>query len=216
MSNKTRKNQLGGLVSEAQMEVHSSETARLWSPRKGSKAPTMGQFFKHVATLELAAKQDDPYADFALLEIEQKMNEAFTLYTEQMAQLPALVSSRIRFSEAQSRQPLTKALHVRSRFGWRMVSLLEMYDVLMVRLVDAQFKAQLSRQQFETQKHASVKKMHGLLSYSMSLPHSGITRQDVAANNAKAMEAHDKFGAIPLEVMEGIERAEFAPEIRVG
>ncbi|PQJ44174.1 integrating conjugative element protein, partial [Vibrio jasicida] len=53
-----------------------------------------------------------------------------------------------------------------------------------------------------------------VISDSVVLQHSGVTRQDMAANNAKAQAAQAKLGAIPFEVLEGVERAEFAPDIR--
>ncbi len=206
---------LGSLTAEAQMEIHSVETVKLWSPPKKLKQVSVGGFLSSVSALEHAARHDDPYADYALLEIERTLDAAFTLLNETLVTLPPLISSRLRFSEALSSQPMVKTLRIGSRFGWRLVALLEMYDVLMVRLFDAQFKAQLNRQQFEQHKQACVQAVRGVLNQSTVLRHSGITRQDVAANNAKAIEAQEKFGAIPLEVLEGLERAEFAPAIAV-
>ncbi|GLO64108.1 integrating conjugative element protein [Vibrio sp. MACH09] len=209
-------NLLGGLGSVGQIELHSIESVRLWTPSIRRKTPTVGRFFSVTSVLEQAARQDDPYADFALLELENVMNKAFSLYTNMMEQLPSLVSSRIRFTECKSNKPMIKDLNVNTRFGWRMVSLLEMYDVLMVRLFDAKYKAQISRTVFEKRKNEAISMIHAVLNQSLVIKHSGITRQDVVANNAKAIEAKEKYGhiLIPLEVMEGVERAEFAPEIK--
>lgn len=213
MSKKTkRSNKVGALAASAQISLHSVETLRLWNGGKGKAG--VGLFFKSVATLEYAARQDDPYADFALLEIERKMNDAFSICQKGLAALPALSSSRIQFSEALSSAPVVKSVAVTTRFGWRLVALIEQFDVLMVRLSDAHFKAQMSRETFEAQRQAAAQALRAVLHQALSRPHSGITRQDVATNNAKAIKAQAELGAIPFEVLEGIERAEFAPEIR--
>lgn len=220
MDKKVTKKQpgIGSLSANAQIELHSVETVRLWGPgKKQSKkpsAPSVGRWLQLVSTLEHAARQDDPYADYALLELERVMDHALMLFHDTMASMPPLQSSRIRFSEAQSSQPLVKELRISSRFGWRLIAVLEAYDVLMCRLFDAQFKAQLTRKEFEHHKNQCQQAMRALLQQVNEHRHSGITRHDVLANNAKAQEAQDKFGAIPLEVLEGLERAQFAPTIK--
>lgn len=209
---------IGSLSANAQIELHSVETLRLWGlgkkQSKKNSPPNVGRWLQLASTLEHAARQDDPYADFALLELERVMNRALTLFHDTLAAMPPLHSSRIRFSEAQSNQPLVKELKISSRFGWRMIAVLEAYDVLMCRLFDANFKAQLTRQEFEHHKNQCQQAMRGVLQQVTEHRHSGVTRNDVLANNAKAQEAQEKFGAIPLEVLEGLERAEFAPAIR--
>ncbi|MFM2588200.1 PFL_4669 family integrating conjugative element protein [Vibrio sp. TBV020] len=216
MDKKANKKQsgIGSLTADAQLEIHSVETVQLWSPSKKKGVPSVPRWLQAVSTLEHAARKDDPYADFALLEIERALNDAFAHLHHIMDSMPSLISSRLRFSQAQSSQPLVKELRIGSRFGWRLVALLEVFDVLMVRLFDAQFKAQLTRQQFEQHRRSSKQVMRHALQLGEKLRHSGITRQDMATNNAKAIEAQKKLGELPLEVVEGLERAEFAPAIK--
>ncbi|MEZ8088399.1 AcaB family transcriptional regulator, partial [Vibrio sp. 1S139] len=59
------------------------------------------------------------------------------------------------------------------------------------------------------------KALRGIISMSVTFQHSGVTRQDVTDNNAKAQAAQAKLGAIPFEVLEGVERAEFTPVIKI-
>lgn len=220
MSKKTAKrkpnNKVGPLVGGAAMSLHSVETIKLWSPGQHSSVPSVVQFFGAMSTLEVAARNDDPYADYALLEIERAMNDAFGLFEQCLASLPVVNSPRVQYQEVYNRKPLVKQFVNQSRFGWRLVMLLEQFDVLMVRLLDAQFKTLIGRTAFEQARKSTRQAMRGILTLSRTLTHSGITRQDVAANNAKALAAQKKHGAIPLEVLEGIERAEFAPDIRQG
>ncbi len=103
---------------------------------------------------------------------------------------------------------------IQCRFGWRLVMVMEQFDLLMVRLYDSNFKTLLRRSDFERYRESASQALRRILSLGAQMKHSGITRQDVATNNAKAQAALKKFGAIPFEVLEGIERAEFAPQIR--
>jgi hypothetical protein len=43
---------------------------------------------------------------------------------------------------------------------------------------------------------------------------TGVTRDDMAANNEKARSAIDKYGELPQDILEGRTRAKHAPKIR--
>ncbi|RJX68701.1 TIGR03761 family integrating conjugative element protein [Vibrio sinensis] len=216
----TRKNKrnnfqgLGALASEAQMTVHSVETIRLWNPGNKAPLPSIGRFLTEVSTLEYAARHDDPYADFALLELERMMNGAFTFYHEQLSTLPPMMTARLSFSECLSRRPHVKTLRIASRFGWRMMALVESFDVLMVRLSDVQFKAQITRSEFEKRRFDCIRKMESVLHQVLVHKHSGVTRLDMVQNTAKAQQAMAMLGPVPFEVLEELERAEYAPVIK--
>ncbi|MNE97890.1 hypothetical protein D3C80_1963160 [compost metagenome] len=45
---------------------------------------------------------------------------------------------------------------------------------------------------------------------------AGVSRDDMAANNARAREAIDKFGTPPRNILEGSHRSQFAPPIARG
>ncbi|MFK5892412.1 MAG: AcaB family transcriptional regulator, partial [Pseudomonadota bacterium] len=43
--------------------------------------------------------------------------------------------------------------------------------------------------------------------------YTGVTRNDIAANNAVARNAIEKFGELPQDILEGTKRGKFAPKI---
>jgi integrating conjugative element protein (TIGR03761 family) len=43
--------------------------------------------------------------------------------------------------------------------------------------------------------------------------HAGVTRDDMAANNARALAAIEKLGLPPMDILEGHRRSQFAPPI---
>lgn len=208
------KNKVGLLRSNASIALHASDSVLLWHGRK-DKVQGLPGFFARTAVLETSAAKDDPYADHGLILIENALNEAF-LVIEQLSSAQSADERRRRVttSDCESLAPVVKPLYVNSRFGWRMVALIELFDLLMVDLLDAQFKARLTRQEFEKNRERAIRSVRHVLEVSRTAQHSGITRNDVCANNPKAISAKEKFGRIPLEVMEGVVRAEFAPVIK--
>ena len=65
--------------------------------------------------------------------------------------------------------------------------------------------------------HISV--LRSLFGLAQSYQFSGATRDDFAANNARAEAArkmYEKFGEIPQDILEGTRRSNFAPPITRG
>lgn len=217
MTEKNNKKVLGGLISEASLELHSAASIEVWNGgyRNGNRISSVPGFFNKMLVLEVAAVANDPYADYALIQVENALNEAFVAIELLEGALPVQKAHRrLNTLECRSTKPVVKPLFIKSRFGWRFIALFELFDLFMVNLLDAQFKARVTRQQFEASKTNAFKAIRKVLEIGMSSVHSGISRNDVSANNAKATDAIEKFGLIPLEVMEGIVRAEYAPQIK--
>ena len=55
--------------------------------------------------------------------------------------------------------------------------------------------------------------MRSFYSSLQNYKNSGVTRDDIAANNARARQAIEKLGLPPKEILEGIKRSEHAPMI---
>ncbi|WP_318419615.1 PFL_4669 family integrating conjugative element protein [Photobacterium leiognathi] len=209
------KNNLGALYSNATILLHANASMKLWYGVKG-KVVSIPACFNKTAELELAASHDDPYADHALIKIENALNDAFIelniLSTSILADNNR--RRRVNTTQCQSMKPVEKSLFVKSRFGWRLVALLEEFDLFMVDLMDAQFKARVTRHDFELKRTRALTVFRHVLTVCHASKRSGITRQDIREGNAKAEVAKTKFGRIPMEVAEGVVRAEFAPEVK--
>ena len=70
------KNNIGALYSNATIMLHANASLKLWYGVKG-KVVSVPYFFTRTFELESAASQDDPYADYGLINIENALNEAF-------------------------------------------------------------------------------------------------------------------------------------------
>ena len=204
--------QVGALFSETSLELHSALSVNLW---RGSKGVSVPGYFKTVDRLELASAKNDPYADYSLLLIEGALNKGLAALDRLSDAIEQATSSRSRISAkgCRSKSPVVVKLYIRARFAWRLVALIEQFDLFMVDLMDLNFKAKITRSVFETQQSEALNAVRHALNVAMECAASGVTRNDVSANNPKAIAAQKKFGLIPQEVMEGLVRAEFAPAI---
>jgi integrating conjugative element protein (TIGR03761 family) len=55
--------------------------------------------------------------------------------------------------------------------------------------------------------------LRSLFGQAQRYRHAGVTRDDMAANNARALAAIDKLGLPPMDILEGHRRSQFAPPI---
>ncbi|WP_122620394.1 AcaB family transcriptional regulator, partial [Pseudomonas viridiflava] len=55
--------------------------------------------------------------------------------------------------------------------------------------------------------------LRSLFGQAQRYRHSGVTRNDMAVNNARALAAIEKLGLPPLDIPEGHRRSQFAPPI---
>jgi len=55
--------------------------------------------------------------------------------------------------------------------------------------------------------------LRSLFGQAQRYRHAGVTRNDMAANNARALAAVEKYGLPPLDILEGHRRSQFAPPI---
>lgn len=151
------------------------------------------------------SEQDDPYSDFWMLRIEDKLDQTkATLQSlrEQVDQALASVPPALTLGENLNVQPVKLPLFVNAQLGFAAVYLLADYDDI------ARKRSTLERWLNEGA-HA----LRSLFSLAQQYRYSGCTRDDFAAKNAAARAALEKFGELPQDVLEGARRSKFAPPI---
>jgi hypothetical protein len=56
--------------------------------------------------------------------------------------------------------------------------------------------------------------LRSLFGLALTYKNTGVTRDDMAANNARAREAFERLGTPPSDILQGTRRSEFAPNIQ--
>jgi len=192
MANEPLQLNLGSLRSAMALTLHTHHASRIWHGR----APAEGRpgiiglngFISIMNKLKRGAEQDDPYSDWWMLRIEEKIADTKTrLQTlrEQVDQALADVPPALSLGE----------------------------NLNVQRLILAHHTALIDRSTLERWLNDGAHALRSLFSLAQQYRYSGTTRDDFAAKNAAARAALEKFGELPTDVLEGTRRSRFAPPI---
>ncbi len=211
---------LGSLRSAMSLTLHTHHASRIWHGRAQSddKPGIMGLngFVAIMSKVRRGAEQDDPYADWWMLRIEEKLadtKQRLQLLREQVDQALAEVPPALSLGENLNVQPVKLPLFVSSPLGFMAVYLLADYDELARRLILAHHTALIDRSTLERWLDEGAHALRSLFAMSQQYKYSGTSRDDFASMNAAARAAIEKFGEVPQDVLEGMRRSRFAPPI---
>ena len=219
MADELRMN-LGALRSDMQLTLHTHHASRIWHGRAASEGRQgitgLSGFVSITAKMKRGAEQDDPYSDWWMLEIERKLDDTksrLTVLREQVDHVLADIPPELSLGENLNVQPVKVPLFIGAQLGFLAVYLLADYDKLARRLILAHHTALLDRHAMERALDEGSHLLRSTFALAQRYRYSGATRDDVAANNALARAAREKYGELPQEVLEGSRRSRFAPPI---
>jgi len=219
MTNELRLN-LGALRSDMQLTLHTHHASRIWHGRAKSedRAGIIGLngFVSLMNKIKRGAEQDDPYSDWWMLRIEEKLSDTkhrLQALREQIDQVLSDIPPALSLGDNLNVQPVKLPLFVGSQLGFLAVYLLIEFDTLARRLILAHHTALIDRRTMELLLNEGAHLLRSTFSLAQQYRYSGAQRDDFAANNAAARAAREKFGDLPQDVLEGTRRSRFAQPI---
>jgi len=211
---------LGSLRSAMSLTLHTHHASRIWHGRARSEGKSgivgLNGFIGITNKIKRGAEQDDPYSDWWMLRIEEKLEQTkATLQSlhEQVEMALSGVPGTISLGENLNVQPVRLPLFVNAQLGFAAVYLLAEYDDIARKLILAHHTALIDRSTLERWLHEGAHSLRSLFTLAQQYRYSGCVRDDFAAKNAAAREAIEKFGELPQDVLEGVRRSRFAPPI---
>lgn len=214
---------IGSLRSDVKLTLHTHHAARIWMgrPKNDLKAGIIGLsgFCTVVNRMSRGAQQDDPYSDWWMILLEEKINEskqALKTIEERLDMAMASLPPAISISENLSIQPVSLPLFISNPLGFQAVFLLTNYDEIVRRILLAQHVGLVGRHDMETWIDEGAAVLRRLFGLAQNYKYSGAARDDFAANNAKADAArkmYERYGELPQDILEGTRRSNFAPPI---
>lgn len=220
MANETEPLQLnlGSLRSAMSLTLHTHHASRIWHGRAAAEGKPgiigLNGFVGIMNKLKRGSEQDDPYSDWWMLRIEDKLNatkEQLQTLREQVDRALADVPPALSLGENLNVQPVKLPLFVASQLGFMAVYLLADYDDLARRLILAHHTALIDRGTLERWLNEGAHALRSLFSLAQQYRYSGTTRNDFSAGNAAARVAREKFGDLPQDILDGSRRSRFAP-----
>ena len=211
---------LGALRSAMQLTLHTHHASRIWHGRTRSadRAGIIGLsgFVSIMNKMKRGAEQDDPYSDWWMLRIEEKLDETkkrLQALREQIDQVLADVPPALSLGDNLNVQPVKLPLFVNAQLGFLAVYLLADFDLLARRLILAHHTALIDRHTLERWLDEGAHQLRSTFALAQQYRYTGTQRDDYAANNAPARAAREKYGDLPQDVLEGTRRSRFAPPI---
>lgn len=211
---------LGTLRSSMALTLHTHHASRIWHGRAAAEGRSgiigLNGFIAVMNKMKRGSEQDDPYSDWWMLRVEEKLAQTKDLLQElreQVDQALADVPPALSLGENLNVQPVKLPLFVNAQLGFMAVYLLADYDDLARKLILAHHTALIDRSTLERWLNEGAHALRSLFSLSQRYRYSGCSRDDFAANNAAARAAIEKFGELPQDVLEGTRRSHYAPPI---
>lgn len=214
-------NSMGTLRSKIVLTLHTYHAARLWWGRgvESGKPQIIGmrQFLFLTGAIQRNVTRDDPYADHWMLKIDVKLKdvrETLDVLIAESERVLNHIPDELTIEENINQKPFTTQVYTGGQQGWLAVTLLADFDRAARNILLAAHTSFITRDDAFNLLRQANRSMRGMCAYPQRYPgYSGVSRDDVAANNAKAREAREKFGELPKDVLEGTLRSPFAPRI---
>ncbi len=220
MANEPLQLNLGSLRSAIALTLHTHHASRIWhgrSPAEGRPGIIgLNGFLAIMNKMKRGAEQDDPYSDFWMLRIEDKIADTkarLLTLREEVDHALAAVPPALSLGENLNVQPVKLPLFVNAQLGFMAIYLLADYDDLARRLILAHHTALIDRSTLERWLNDGGHALRSLFSLAQQYKYSGAQRDDFAAKNTVARAELEKFGELPQNVLEGTRRSRFAPPI---
>jgi integrating conjugative element protein (TIGR03761 family) len=211
---------LGALRSAMQLTLHTHHASRIWHGRTKTEQRHgiigLNGFVSIMNKMKRGAEQDDPYSDWWMIKVEEKLGDTkarLQVLREQVDQVLASIPPALTLGENCNVQPVKLPLYVGSQHGFLAVYLLAEYDDLARRLILAHHTALIDRDTMAHWLDEGAHLLRSTFALAQRYRYSGAARDDFAANNAVARAARERFGELSQDVLEGTRRARFAPPI---
>lgn len=211
---------LGALRSAMDLTLHTHHAARVWHGRAATDDKNgiigLSGFVGIMNKMKRGAEMDDPYSDWWIIQVEEKIAASKTELSaiqEQLDQIMSGLPQTLNIGDNLSIHPVKLPLFINAQLGFMAVYLLTQFDELARRLLLAHHTALIGRRDMELWLNAAGHVLRSLFGLAQRYRYSGATRDDFVTNNARAREAREAFGELPQDILEGTRRSEFAPMI---
>ena len=192
MSNKNE------FVGSATVTLHTNFANRTVLGRNESSGkppiPSVFQFNAAASLVVKSCRTDDPFAWFALVDIEEsqeQISKILSIYDQKLDEI-LKIDDRIKLEETTSKKPQTHTINL-SGYGFTMVELICDYDNVCCKCFNAVHRNRISHDEgFKIMEAGSLAMRRGILA-GQRYVFTGVTRQDLKQGNQKAENAVEKL-----------------------
>lgn len=208
---------------DIEIELATRPALRLWQGREKTENRHgilgLPGFCSRVRSIEQAIRDDDPYADYHFAQIEEGIEHLSEDLDEELKDIKAFIDENIppamRLPDVASKNPAVVPVRFASRLGFQLVYQLLKVDQIVLSVLLANHIGLLpNKEKFQTLARVE-KRVRGVLHLVYRYRHTGVTRDDMAANNQRAQKAKELMGDLEIGYLEGSTRSDNAPTLPV-
>ena len=210
-------NTVGGLKGDGCLETHTRQAQRLIRGRRrsGDKPAITGLlgFATQLNLIWQAASEDDPYAHWWLIKIEESIAGAQAFLREQVSRMETLCTGTARFqlSISHSRRPQTVLLQFATPYAYRAAQLLGEFDCLVCQCLTLKHIGACAPDPLTGIIEAAAHQVRRVFCLPQDFRVFAIDSAEVRQHTQRAAQACAHFGALPADILAGERRATFAP-----
>lgn len=211
---------IGTLQHNVQLELHTYQAVNLWTGRKKEKDTAaiigMKAAFSVLRMINLSARRNDPYADKYLIDIEERLSQCNLVIQglkNEISNTLTRVPKDLSFKDSVNNKPAAMPLYINTPIGYHFIYLLNEFDALATNILLAKHIALLGRKEANYLIERGCNTIRSLIVFTCKYRLAGISREDFAQMNARAISAIERFGELPQDILDGTRRSKFAPEI---
>lgn len=206
---------------DIEIELATRPVLRLWEGREKtpSKHGILGipGFSKIMRGMEQSIREDDPYADYHYHTIEQAIDDLGYDLDNELSDIQTFLDENVptamRLPDVSSKNPVLVPVRFASRQGFQLVYQLLKVDQIILKILMASHIGLLSNKDKFTALARIEKRVRRVLHMAFAYRHTGVTRDDVAANNQKARLAKEAMGELEPGYLDGSVRSGNAPTL---
>jgi integrating conjugative element protein (TIGR03761 family) len=210
----------GSLEGENYITLQTRHAQRVVNGRPSDKDRKKGaitgltRFANLIKQVYYCAKLDDPYADLALIKIEELMEQAEGEMRQMETEVMALMNVRpnVSLSKSQSTKPVKVRIDFANPYAYRAAYLLAHFDDVCLAILTAHHVCVLPRQDKERLLNLAGRIVRRVYSSADEFRHTGATKEDIEKKTAIGLKAIELYGELPVDVLNGERRAKFAPD----
>ncbi len=187
-------------------------------PKSNNKSGIMGVpgFSSHMSSIEQAIRNDDPYADHHFMIIEKAIDDLRVDFENTYTEIDDFVKKNTKgmdLKKSVSTDPSIAPVKLASRMGYKLLFQVMKADETVLKVLQANHIGLLSNEKkFKTIAHIE-RAVRSVVHLVFSYKFTGVTRDDIAANNQKAIKARGLMGELEQEILKGEKRSAEAPAL---
>jgi integrating conjugative element protein (TIGR03761 family) len=172
-------------------------------------------FARHCTRLWTAASANDPYADWALIQIETKLAAIECEFKTHIAQLTQQLKNHdMAVIPAQSTAPYQQTWVFKTPYANLAAGLLHRYDTLLCTVLSVRQLGLIDHGEQHRLMSAYSRSLRQLFALPNFWQPTGIQRNQIDQQSNKVQSANQRYGDCPADILAGTQRPRLAPPIR--